>query len=115
MDDGSLNDDIWDVKFTAEKLKTTPRTISSLIANGEIRGRKIGKGYITTKSAVLDYINASLQTDTASAGDHKGESPWQSPNVMGSGTVISLHRQEKELDKALERGTKSKRRSCMTS
>lgn len=115
MDSGLLDNDIWDVKTAAENLRTSPRTVSTLIASGEIKGRKVGKGYITTRSAVLDYINTPLQTNDASAGDHKGDKLCQSPSETGYGIVISLPQQAKELDKVLERGTKSKRRSCTTS
>lgn len=114
MDRKPLDDDIWDVKTVAENLRTSPRTVSTLIASGEIKGRKVGKGYITTRSAVLDYINTPLQTSGASAGDHEGDKLCQSPRETGYGIVISLPQQAKELDKALERGTKSKRRNCTT-
>ncbi|MCG3471769.1 helix-turn-helix domain-containing protein [Xenorhabdus bovienii] len=108
-------DDIWDTKEAAKKLKTTPRTVAYLISTGVIEGKRVGKGYKTTKSAVLAYINSPMQTHIASEGGRNGVKSCQSPKEKEYGTVISLHRQERELGNLLARGTKSKHRSCMTS
>ncbi|MEQ2025365.1 helix-turn-helix domain-containing protein [Xenorhabdus szentirmaii] len=107
-------DDIWDTKEAAKKLKTTPRTIANLISTGILEGKRVGKGYKTTKSAVLAYIKSPMQTHGASKGDRNGEKSCQSPKETEYGTVISLHRQERELGNLLARGIKSRRRSFMT-
>ncbi|WP_340608039.1 helix-turn-helix domain-containing protein [Xenorhabdus bharatensis] len=110
----NIEDDIWDTKKAAKELNVSSKTVASLIATGVIDGKRIGKGYKTTKSAVLAYIKSPMQTHGASKGDRNGGKSCQSPKETEYGTVISLHRQERELGNLLARGTKSKRRSCMT-
>ncbi|WP_240782930.1 helix-turn-helix domain-containing protein [Escherichia sp. E1130] len=101
-------------KKAAEILDVSTRTIYQLINSGQLAGKKIGNKYRTTASACLAYLYSPQETKQANAGDHKGDNLCQSPSEAVCGTVISLRRQEKELDALLVRGTKSKRRNCTT-
>ncbi|WP_334470029.1 helix-turn-helix domain-containing protein [Arsenophonus sp. PmNCSU2021_1] len=95
----------------ADFLQVSPRTIHKLIASGQLSGRKIGNKYRTTGEACLAYLSVPHETIRANAGDIKGNLSCQSPNETEYGTVISSHRQVKELDALLERRTKNKQRS----
>ncbi|EOW4655672.1 helix-turn-helix domain-containing protein [Proteus mirabilis] len=109
-----MEDEILKTSEAAKELKTTPRTVAYLISKGELKGRKVGRGYRTTRSAVLDYINNPEQTHDASKDNLNGGRLCQSNKETGYGTVISLHRQGRELENLLAQKTRSKRRSCMT-
>lgn len=98
----------------AELLIVSPRTIYRLIDSGELAGKKVGNKYRTTDAACIAYLNDPRDPVVASAGDHKGDNLCQSPSEAAYGTVISLHRQGKELDSLLVRGTRNKHRSCTT-
>lgn len=45
----------------ARELGTTPRTVRSLFASGEIRGRKVGNKYIAIRDDVKAYIQSGTQ------------------------------------------------------
>ncbi|WP_353851045.1 helix-turn-helix domain-containing protein [Aeromonas sp.] len=105
---------IIDTATAAEMLQVSPRVAARLIATGKIAGRKAGRGFRTTTAALLAYIEGGGQTEPASAGDRNGDTKCQSSSETGSGTVISLHRQARELDALLGRRTSGKRKSCTT-
>jgi excisionase family DNA binding protein len=98
----------------AELLITSPRTVYRLIDSGLLAGKKVGNKYRTTDVACIAYLHDPRDPVAASAGEHKGENLCQSPSEAECGTVISLHRQGKELDNLLARGTRNKLRSCTT-
>lgn len=109
-----MENKIIDTAVAAEMLKVSPRVAARLISTGEIAGRKAGRGYRTTTAALLAYIEGGGQTEPASAGDRNGDTKCQSSSGMGSGTVISLPRQARELGALLEQRTRNKRKSCTT-
>ncbi|EGT4313722.1 MULTISPECIES: helix-turn-helix domain-containing protein [Cronobacter] len=98
----------------AEFLIVSPRVIYRLIDSGELAGRKVGNKYRTTEAACLAYLSSPQETKRANAGEHKGENLCQSPSEVECGTVISLRRQERELDALLARRTKSRPRNSTT-
>jgi len=51
--------DVLDVHATAALLTVSADTIYDLFASGELPARKVGKKWLTTKSAVLRWIERS--------------------------------------------------------
>ncbi|HBV9245925.1 TPA: helix-turn-helix domain-containing protein [Klebsiella aerogenes] len=99
----------------ADLLIVSARVIYRLIDSGELAGRKVGNKYRTTEAACIAYLSSPQETKKANAGEHKGDILCPSPSGAVCGTVISLHRQEKELGALLARGTRNKHRSSTTS
>ena len=56
--------DILDVHGAAALLTVSADTVYDLFAKGELPGRKVGRKWITTKAAVLRWIEASGATDS---------------------------------------------------
>lgn len=77
------------------------RVIYRLIESGELAGRKVGNKYRTTEAACIAYLSSPQETKRANAGEHKGDILCPSPSEAACGTVISLHRQGKELGNLL--------------
>ena len=55
--------DVLDVKGTAALLTVSADTIYDLFAKGELPGRKVGRKWITTKAAVLRWIETTSSDD----------------------------------------------------
>jgi excisionase family DNA binding protein len=56
--------DILDVRRAAALLTVSATTVYHLFATGQLPGRKVGRKWITTKAAVLRWIEASATNDT---------------------------------------------------
>src|ERR1700759_5161280 len=56
--------DVLDVHGTAELLTVSADTVYDLFARGELPGRKVGRKWLTTRAAVLRWIEASMTDDT---------------------------------------------------
>ena len=56
--------DVLDVHGAAALLTVSADTVYDLFAKGELPGRKVGRKWITTKAAVLRWIEASATNDT---------------------------------------------------
>jgi excisionase family DNA binding protein len=56
--------DVLDVHGAAALLTVSADTVYDLFHKGELPGRKVGRKWITTKSAVLRWIEASSTDDT---------------------------------------------------
>ena len=50
--------------MTAEILTVSVDTVYDLFKRGELPGRKVGRKWITTKAAILRWIESSLEHDT---------------------------------------------------
>src|SRR5688500_6491600 len=50
--------EILDVHMTAELLTVSPDTIYDLLKTGELPGRKVGRKWLTTRSAVLRWMES---------------------------------------------------------
>lgn len=57
--------DILDVQMTAQLLTVSTDTVYALFKSGDLPGRKIGRKWITTKAAVLRWIEDSFVPGTA--------------------------------------------------
>jgi len=55
--------EVLDVGMTAALLTVSADTVYDLFASGELPGRKVGRKWITTKAAVLRWIESSSVDD----------------------------------------------------
>jgi excisionase family DNA binding protein len=51
--------DVLDVGMTAELLMVSTDTVYDLLKRGELPGRKVGRKWLTTRNAVLRWIESS--------------------------------------------------------
>jgi putative molybdopterin biosynthesis protein len=51
--------EVLDVRMTAELLTVSPDTVYDLFKRGELPGRKVGRKRLTTRNAVLRWIESS--------------------------------------------------------
>jgi excisionase family DNA binding protein len=65
--------DVLDVHGTAALLTVSADTVYDLFARGELPGRKVGRKWITTKSAVLRWIEASGSNDSLGRSIENGD------------------------------------------
>ncbi len=56
--------EILDVGMTAKFLTVSTDTVYHLFQKGELPGRKVGRKWITTKAAVLRWVESSATEDT---------------------------------------------------
>jgi excisionase family DNA binding protein len=52
--------EILDVRLAAELLTVSPDTVYELFKSGDLPGRKVGRKWITTTSAVLRWVEGSF-------------------------------------------------------
>jgi excisionase family DNA binding protein len=55
--------EILDVHMTAELLTVSPDTVYNLFKKGELPARKVGRKWLTTRSAVLRWVENSSEED----------------------------------------------------
>lgn len=65
--------DILDVTMAAQFLTVSPDTVYSLFQSGELPGRKVGRKWVTTKAAVLRWIESSSADDTLARAVKRGD------------------------------------------
>ena len=65
--------EILDVRMAAELLTVSPDTVYELFKTGELPGRKVGRKWITTKAAVLRWIESAAKGDTLSRAIERGD------------------------------------------
>ena len=56
--------DVLDVHLTAQFLTVSADTVYDLFQRGELPGRKVGRKWLTTKTAVLRWLDQSTQPST---------------------------------------------------
>jgi excisionase family DNA binding protein len=56
--------EVLDVKMAAELLTVSPDTVYDLFKRGELPGRKVGRKWLTTRNAVLRWIESSSENNT---------------------------------------------------
>jgi excisionase family DNA binding protein len=78
--------DVLDVHGAAALLTVSVDTVYDLFHSGELPGRKVGRKWITTKSAVLRWIEAGA-TDDALARAIEGGDMDALKNAMNKGKV----------------------------
>jgi excisionase family DNA binding protein len=65
--------DVLDVQGTAALLTVSADTVYDLFAKGELPGRKVGRKWITTKAAVLRWIENTSTDDTLARAIESGD------------------------------------------
>jgi excisionase family DNA binding protein len=65
--------EILDVQGAAALLTVSADTVYDLFAKGELPGRKVGRKWITTKAAVLRWIENTSSTDTLARAIDSGD------------------------------------------
>src|SRR5947209_6373420 len=65
--------EVLDVRAAAALLTVSPDTVYDLFASGELRGRKVGRKWITTKAAVLRWIESSSTDDALARAIERGD------------------------------------------
>jgi excisionase family DNA binding protein len=65
--------EVLDVKMVAELLTVSADTVYDLFKRGELPGRKVGRKWITTKNAVLRWIESSSEDDTLARAIERGD------------------------------------------
>ncbi len=65
--------DILDVGMTAAFLTVSNDTVHQLFQNGELPGRKVGRKWVTTKSAVLRWVEHSSKDDSLGRALERGD------------------------------------------
>ena len=55
--------EVLDVKMIAELLTVSPDTVYDLFKHGELPGRKVGRKWLTTRNAVLRWIESSSENN----------------------------------------------------
>ncbi len=78
--------DVLDVRGTAALLTVSVDTVYDLFAKGEMPGRKVGRKWITTKAAVLRWIE-NTSTDDALARAIEGGDMKALARAMNKGKV----------------------------
>lgn len=80
--------DVLDVHGTAELLTVSADTVYDLFASGELPGRKVGRKWLTTRAAVLRWIEASAASDTLGRNLEAGDiTPDALAKAINSGKV----------------------------
>jgi excisionase family DNA binding protein len=65
--------DILDVAMAAQFLTVSPDTVYSLFQSGELPGRKVGRKWVTTKAAVLRWVESSATDDALARAVKRGD------------------------------------------
>jgi excisionase family DNA binding protein len=65
--------DVLDVQGTAALLTVSADTVYDLFAKGELPGRKVGRKWITTKAAVLRWIENTSTDDSLARAIESGD------------------------------------------
>jgi excisionase family DNA binding protein len=65
--------DVLDVHSAAALLTVSADTVYDLFAKGELPGRKVGRKWITTKSAVMRWIENSANNDSLGRSIESGD------------------------------------------
>jgi excisionase family DNA binding protein len=65
--------EILDVHMTAELLTVSPDTVYDLFKKGDLPARKVGRKRLTTRSAVLRWIEHSSEQDASARAIANGD------------------------------------------
>jgi excisionase family DNA binding protein len=65
--------DVLDVTMAAQFLTVSPDTVYSLFQSGDLPGRKVGRKWVTTKAAVLRWIETSATDDALARAVERGD------------------------------------------
>jgi excisionase family DNA binding protein len=70
---GIKSPEILDVAGAATLLTVSTDTVYELFKSGELPGRKVGRKWITTKSAILRWVEGSFESDAAAWAIEQGD------------------------------------------
>jgi len=70
---GSAKPEVLDVHGMAALLGVSVDTVYDLLKSGELPGRKVGRTWRTTRSAVLRWMEESVQAETAQRAFDTGD------------------------------------------
>src|SRR5688572_12141445 len=65
--------EVLDVHMAAELLTVSRDTVYELFQSGDLPGRKVGRKWITTKAAILRWIEGSSTGDTLTRAIERGD------------------------------------------
>jgi len=65
--------EILDAHLTAELLTVSLDTVYDLLKKGELPGRKVGRKWLSTRSAVLRWIESTSEEDTLARAIANGD------------------------------------------
>lgn len=65
--------EVLDVQMTAAMLTVSPDTVYVLFASGELPARKVGRKWITTKAAILRWIENTSTNDSLVRAIKRGD------------------------------------------
>lgn len=65
--------EVLDVGMTAKLLTVSTDTVYDLLKRGELPGRKVGRKWLTTRNAVLRWIEQSSEHDTLARAIEGGD------------------------------------------
>ena len=65
--------DVLHVPGIAALLGVSPDTVYDLLASGQLPGRKVGRKWLTTRSAVMRWIEESVAADTTQRAIDAGD------------------------------------------
>jgi excisionase family DNA binding protein len=65
--------DILDVHGIAALLTVSTDTVYELLQSGELPGRKVGRKWLTTRNAVMRWVENSMATETAQRSARAGD------------------------------------------
>jgi excisionase family DNA binding protein len=69
---GARKPDILDVHGVAALLTVSTDTVYELLQSGELPGRKIGRKWLTTRNAVMRWVEQSMAAETAHRATRTG-------------------------------------------
>jgi excisionase family DNA binding protein len=64
---------VLDVKVAAELLTVSADTVYDLFKRGELPGRKVGRKWLTTRNALLRWIESSSENNTLARAIERGD------------------------------------------
>jgi excisionase family DNA binding protein len=65
--------EVLDVKMAAELLTVSADTVYDLFKSGELPGRKVGRKWLTTRNALLRWIESSSENNTLARAIERGD------------------------------------------
>jgi excisionase family DNA binding protein len=65
--------EVLDVKMAAELLTVSADTVYDLFKRGELPGRKVGRKWLTTRNALLRWIESSSENNTFARAIERGD------------------------------------------
>jgi excisionase family DNA binding protein len=95
---------LWTINYIAEQLAVDRKTISRLIAKGELPVVQIGRSKRVPKQAVLDWVESQTRYNLGcveSVQSSQGESTCDSINVAGFTTLRTNRQLENRLENLL--------------